>query len=91
MKGQLAEAKQLRKVVGQAYIEIGCGWCQQSLNIADSVTAWLDIAEASARLGEPAAAKVAIAEFDKQWPQSTLPSYLRSRREAVPTLSSIGW
>ncbi len=83
----LREAKALRGTIGQAFIEIGCGWCQQSLNIADETTVLLDIATVEAELGNASASRKAIADFDRQWPRATLPAYLRMRRDAVPTFN----
>ena len=86
-RAELKEAHLLRNSIGQAYIELGCGWCQQSLNIADEAMVLLDIASASEKLGDMKAAQAATADFDRQWPRKTLPAYLRIRRDAIPTFN----
>ncbi|WP_065868106.1 putative peptide modification system cyclase [Stenotrophomonas nitritireducens] len=74
---------------GWAYVEHGgCGWCGQSLNIADSNLARLRKIELLAQLGRREAALKELQSFDAYWKNRTLPDYLRVRREALPSTFS---
>lgn len=74
---------------GWAYVEHGgCGWCGQSLNIADSNLARLRKIELLAQLGRRDAALKELQAFDAYWKTRTLPDYLRVRREALPSTFS---
>lgn len=79
----LAEAGWVAAHRGRAYIELGCSWCQQPLNVADTTLAHLRAAELQASLGRTANAKQALARFDRQWSTAGLPDHLRVRRAAV--------
>lgn len=79
----LALSRWMRNHRGLAYVEQGCAWCQQPLNVIDSTLAALDTADMLSRLGRISDAKAELAAFDAQWPASRLPSGLRKRRDAV--------
>ena len=79
----LAQAQWLGKSRGRAYSEIGCGWCQQSLNVVDTSLANLRAAELLASAGRINEARRSLELFDKGWDSSSLPNHLRVRRESV--------
>lgn len=69
---------------GWAYVEHGgCGWCGQSLNIADANLARLEKAKLLAQLGRGEEARSEFQAFGEYWKGRTLPDYLRTRREAA--------
>lgn len=68
---------------GRAYSELGCGWCQQPLNIADTTLARLRAAELLAAAGNKVEARKELQGFDSQWQPAGLPNHLRVRREVV--------
>jgi hypothetical protein len=68
---------------GRAYSELGCGWCQQPLNVADTTLARLRAAELLAAVGNKVEARKELQGFDSQWRPAGLPNHLRVRREAV--------
>ena len=75
---------------GLAYVELTCGNCLQALNVADSNLAILREAELLRRAGKASEADAALKRFDRWWPAKSLPDYLRTRREAVTSASSLG-
>jgi lipopolysaccharide biosynthesis regulator YciM len=77
------EAHWLTRSRGRAYAEFGCGWCQQSLNVADTTLGHLRAAELLAGAGHSAESRRELQRFDSSWDSSTLPDHLRVRREAV--------
>lgn len=79
----LAQAQWLSKHRGRAYSELGCGWCQQALNVADTTLANLLAAEQLSSMGRHAEARQQLQLFDRQWPPAGLPDYLRVRRDAL--------
>jgi putative peptide modification system cyclase len=79
----LAEANWIGTHRGLAYIELGCGWCQQPLNVVDTTLAHLRAAELSIRLDDKAGVKRHLAAFDRRWPPGSLPDHLRDRRDAA--------
>jgi len=68
---------------GRAYVEQGCGWCQQPLNVVDTTLGKLSVAELLARQGRAGEAREQLQAFDRRWPLATLPDHLRVRRTAV--------
>ncbi len=68
---------------GRAYIEIGCSWCQQSLNVVDTTLGHLQAAELLAKAGKPDQAQHELRVFDQAWPSQELPRHLRVRRASV--------
>jgi putative peptide modification system cyclase len=79
----LAQAKWLSGHRGRAYSELGCGWCQQALNVADTTLANLLAAEQLVSMGRVVEARQQLQLFDRQWPTTGLPSHLRVRRDAL--------
>ncbi|HEX7802763.1 MAG TPA: putative peptide modification system cyclase [Pseudoxanthomonas sp.] len=79
----LAQAQWLSRHRGRAYSELGCGWCQQALNVADTTLANLLAAEQLSSMGRHAEARQQLQLFDRQWPPTGLPDYLRVRRDAL--------
>ncbi|MDR6842026.1 putative peptide modification system cyclase [Pseudoxanthomonas sacheonensis] len=79
----LNEAAWLTRNRGRAYSELGCSWCQQALNVADTTLAHLRTAELQASLGRTEKARQALAQFDRQWQTAGLPDHLRVRRSAL--------
>ena len=79
----LVQSQWLQSHRGLAYIELGCAQCQQVLNVADgnlSVLSTAELLKASGRIDE---SRQELARFDRVWPPSLLPDYLRVRRESV--------
>ncbi|MEO6517939.1 MAG: putative peptide modification system cyclase [Pseudoxanthomonas sp.] len=68
---------------GMAYIEQGCGWCQQPLNVADTTLSHLATAELLAKQGRADDARAQLEVFDRRWPPAKLPDHLRVRRTAL--------
>lgn len=68
---------------GLAYIEQGCGWCQQPLNVADTTLGHLAAAELLAGQGRGDDARAQLEAFDRRWPPAKLPDHLRVRRAAL--------
>jgi putative peptide modification system cyclase len=79
----LEQAKWLSAHRGRAYSELGCGWCQQALNVADTTLANLLAAEQLVSMGHLAEARQQLQLFDRQWPTTGLPDHLRVRRDAL--------
>ncbi|MGH8062431.1 MAG: putative peptide modification system cyclase [Pseudoxanthomonas sp.] len=79
----LTQAAWLGSHRGRAYIESGCGWCQQSLNVFDTTLSHLRAAELLAAQDRTADAKRELQILDSSWPAASLPDHLRVRREAV--------
>ncbi|HEY5972611.1 MAG TPA: putative peptide modification system cyclase [Pseudoxanthomonas sp.] len=79
----LAEASWLTSHRGLAYSELGCSWCQQALNVADTTLAHLQTAELQASLGRIREARQALAQFDRRWKTADLPDHLSVRRAAL--------
>ncbi len=80
----LGQAEWVTSHRGWAYAEYGgCGWCGQSLNVADTTLARLIKAELLVRLGRADEARKELELFDRQWGTDGLPDYLRTRREGV--------
>ncbi|UNK48118.1 putative peptide modification system cyclase [Lysobacter sp. S4-A87] len=84
----LAQAQWLSTHRGRAYIELGCGWCQQSLNVVDTNLSQLRAAELQMQLGRKEDATKDLAVFDRRWNPATLPDYLRVRRDALLAASN---
>ncbi len=78
----LEQAKWLSSHRGTAYSEMGCAWCQQPLNVADTTLAYLRSAELLAATDKQQALRE-LRIFDGYWPRAVLPGGLRARREAV--------
>ena len=78
-----AQADWLASHRGRAYIEQGCGWCQQPLNVVDTTLAHLPVAELLAKQGRADEARAQLQAFDRRWPFAKLPDHLRVRRTAV--------
>ena len=78
-----AQADWLAAHRGRAYIELGCGWCQQPLNVLDTTLGHLVAAEALAKQGRVDDARLQLQAFDRRWPLATLPDHLRTRRSAL--------
>ena len=79
----MAEANWITTHRGQAYIELGCSWCLQPLNVVDTTLGHLRSAELSAKLGDRDAVKQQLAVFDRRWAPGSLPRHLRDRRDAL--------
>lgn len=77
------QANWLEKYRGRAYIEQGCGWCQQPLNVVDTTLAHLTVAELLAKQGRAEEAKAQLQAFDRRWPLAQLPDHLRTRRTGL--------
>jgi putative peptide modification system cyclase len=84
----LADARWLSAHRGLAFAELGCGWCQQPMNVVDSTLSQLRAAELAMELGRPDEARAALAVFDRRWPTPALPPYLRERRVALLAASN---
>lgn len=78
-----AQAHWLTRHRGRAYSELGCGWCQQTLNVADTTLGHLLAAELNASAGRVADARTELGKFDRQWRTADLPDHLRVRRAAL--------
>jgi hypothetical protein len=76
-------ARWMRAHRGLAYMEQGCSWCQQSLNVMDSTLAALKTAEVLARLDRLKEAAQELSAFDEHWNPEKLPEHLKQRRDAV--------
>ena len=74
-----AQADWLGSHRGRAYVEQGCGWCQQPLNVVDTTLGRLSVAELLAKQGRAGEARVQLQAFDRRWPLATLPDHLRVR------------
>lgn len=69
---------------GWAYVEHGgCGWCGQSLNIADANMARLRKVELLSQLGRREEARKELESFSGYWKDREMPDYLRTRRDAL--------
>ncbi|MEO6102171.1 MAG: hypothetical protein ABIP44_00860, partial [Pseudoxanthomonas sp.] len=68
---------------GLAYIEQGCGWCQQPLNVADTTLGHLAAAELLAKQGSADDVRAQLKAFDRRWPPAKLPDHLRVRRTVL--------
>ncbi len=79
----LAQATWLTSHRGRAYSELGCGWCQQALNVTDTTLGHLLAAEVLASEGRSVDARAELQKFDRQWQPNRLPDHLRVRRAAV--------
>jgi len=80
----LRQAQWLTSNRGWAYAEFGgCGWCGQSLNVADANLARLRRIELLDQLGRRVEARSELERFDGDWKTRALPDYLRTRREAL--------
>ena len=79
----LAEARWLAANRGRAYSELGCAYCQQPLNVADTTLAHLREAELHVVRRNSAQARRALDAFDHAWRAEALPDHLRVRRAAV--------
>lgn len=80
----LRQANWMTSHRGWAYVEFGgCGWCGQSLNVADANLARLRKVELLAQLGRREEALKEFESFNDYWKNRTLPDYLRTRREAL--------
>jgi hypothetical protein len=79
----LAQARWLNNHRGRAYIESGCSWCQQPLDVFDTTHAHLRAAELLASDGKMDQAKAELKAFDSKWNEAQLPDHLRVRRAAV--------
>ena len=79
----LAEARWLAANRGRAYTEVGCAYCQQPLNVADTTLAHLREAELQVAGANAADARRALDAFDHSWRPGALPDHLRVRRAAV--------
>lgn len=79
----LAMSRWLRANRGFAYLEQGCSWCHQGMNVVDTTLAALKTAELLARQEKFAAAREELAAFDAQWSGQPLPPHLRARRESL--------
>lgn len=79
----LAQARWLSGHRGRAYSELGSGWCQQALNVADTTLASLLAAEQLVSMGRIADARQQLQLFDRQWPPTDLPDHLSVRRDAL--------
>lgn len=81
-KADLAKRKAdwLEEHRGRAYIEQGCGWCQQPLNVVDTTLGHLTVAELFAKQGRTDEARAQLQGFDRRWPLAQLPDHLRTRR-----------
>ncbi len=79
----MQKADWLGKHRGQAYIEQGCGWCQQPLNVIDTTLGHLIAAELLAKEGRNNEARAQLQEFDRRWPLARLPDHLRTRRTGL--------
>lgn len=77
----LEHARWLQQRRGLAYAELGCGYCLQALNVADSNIAALSEAEILQRSGKTAEALMQRARIGRVWLADTAPDYL-SRRSA---------
>lgn len=84
----LEQARWIADHRGLAYIEFGCSWCQQPLNVVDTTLTRLRAAELLAQLGKREEVDRQLAAFDRQWPRDTLPGYLRVRRDALALASN---
>ncbi|WP_238394719.1 putative peptide modification system cyclase [Pseudoxanthomonas wuyuanensis] len=82
-KNALAEATWITIHRGRAYSELGCGWCQQALNVADTTLGHLLTAELLASEGRSTDARSELRKFDQQWKTAELPNHLRVRRAAL--------
>lgn len=78
-----AEATWLASHRGRAYSELGCGWCQQALNVADTTLGHLLAAELLTSTGRSTDARNELQQFDRQWKTADLPDHLRIRRAAL--------
>jgi hypothetical protein len=78
-----AQADWLASHRGRAYIEQGCGWCQQPLNVVDTTLGHLPVAELLAKQGRVDEARAQLQLFDQRWPLARLPDHLRVRRTAL--------
>lgn len=79
----LIEANWLTNHRGRAYSELGCGWCQQALNVTDTTLGHLLAAELLTSEGRSVDAHAELQKFDRQWQPNRLPDHLRVRRAAV--------
>ncbi|MCC4597036.1 putative peptide modification system cyclase [Xanthomonas campestris pv. phormiicola] len=79
----LNEARWLTNHRGFAYSELGCGWCQQALNVVDTTLGHLLAAELLASSGQQKLAEEQLHAFDASWKPSELPHGLRGRRGAL--------
>lgn len=79
----LAQARWLNNHRGRAYIESGCSWCQQPLDVFDTTHAHLRAAELLASDGKMDQARAELDTFDSKWNEGQLPDHLRVRRAAV--------
>jgi putative peptide modification system cyclase len=84
----LSEAKWIASHRGMAYMELGCGWCQQPVNVLDTTLAQLRAAELATRLNRKAEAAQRLSAFDRQWETPSLPDYLMVRRAALSATSN---
>jgi putative peptide modification system cyclase len=83
----LREARWLSERRGWAYTQLGCGLCQQALNVMDSNRARLRAADILRKLGREQDAAKQVSMLEPYWNGSNLPSYLRERGELVVTAS----
>lgn len=79
----VGQARWLSSHRGRAYIEIGCAWCQQPLDVFDTTHAHLRAAELLAGAGNEDQARKELMAFDSKWSETQLPDHLRVRRKAV--------
>lgn len=79
----IAQARWLNSHRGRAYMELGCSWCQQPLDVFDTTHAHLRAAELLASEGKVDQAKAELKAFDSKWSEAQLPDHLRVRRAAV--------
>ncbi|GAB3737763.1 putative peptide modification system cyclase [Luteimonas pelagia] len=83
----LREARWLGGHRGWAYTQLGCGLCQQPMNVMDSNLARLRAADILLGLGREEEAAVQMGLLERSWSAASLPAYLRERRDAVGTAS----
>ncbi|MBO9715240.1 MAG: putative peptide modification system cyclase, partial [Pseudoxanthomonas sp.] len=79
----LAQAQWLSTHRGRAYVELGCGRCQQALNVYDSVASNIESAELQASAANAADARASILTLQSMWPADRMPDHLRRRTEVV--------
>lgn len=79
----LEEIRWAARSRGRAYTEIGCSWCQQSLNVVDTTLGHLRAAELLADNEKSDDARHELRLFDQYWAKEDLPPHLRVRREVV--------
>ncbi|WP_206862068.1 putative peptide modification system cyclase [Lysobacter changpingensis] len=86
----LDHARWLQRKRGVAFMELRCGQCLQSLNIADSNIAALVEAQILKKQGNTKEFEQKMQSFDQFWPTEALPDYLRTQRTSAVATSRLG-